>query len=63
MTRCRCAECGAVLAVKREVNGRGIIELLVHPCGACLQEAAADAIAGLEDHLADQRLEEQAARD
>ena len=60
VTRARCAECGAVLATEWEhksvwvdmvgmnapATGKARGALLVHPCGACLQEARADAIAG-----------------
>ena len=49
MTRARCAECGASLAckiIKQAVNDGYVLEVEVHPCGACLQEARADAIAG-----------------
>ena len=59
MTRARCAECGAVLAIEVQVgvvsagnltgDHEAASELLVHPCGACLQEARADAIASYND--------------
>ena len=63
MTRARCAECGAVLATEWEhksvwvdmvgmnapATGKARGALLVHPCGACLQEARADAIASYND--------------
>ena len=51
MTRARCAECGAVLAVDSFLESLGC--LYVHPCGACLQEAAADALDGYMDSLAE----------
>ena len=47
VTRARCAECGAVLATELvTAPDMRSTALLVHPCGACLQEARADAIAG-----------------
>ena len=51
MTRARCAECGAGLAIEYvEEGGEQVDELwMVHPCGACLQEARADAIASYND--------------
>ena len=49
MTRARCAECGMLLFSTLMANG----DLRVNPCGACLQEAAADAIAGYMDSLAE----------
>ena len=50
MTRARCAECGAGLAIEYvEEGGEQVDELwMVHPCGACLQEARADAIAACQ---------------
>ena len=47
VTRARCAECGSLLATERSFTGDDV-ELLVHPCGACLQEARADAIAACQ---------------
>ena len=58
MTRARCAECGGLLAyagdqTERMPNTMGhLIPVDVptfHPCGACLQEARADAIASYND--------------
>ena len=49
MTRARCAECGAVLATELvTAPDMRSTALLVHPCGACLQEARADAIAACQ---------------
>jgi len=50
VTRARCAECGAVLAIRYDVSDRDgkIHGFLVQPCGACLQEAREDAIAGFQ---------------
>ena len=52
VTRARCAECGAVLAWEWE-HLKDLTQyhtvMLVHPCGACLQEARADAIASYND--------------
>ena len=46
MTRARCAECGAVLATELvTAPDMRSTALLVHPCGACLQEARAEAVA------------------
>jgi len=55
MTRARCAECGALLACEyRDGPIKGIrSEMYVHPCGACLQEARADAIASYNDSRED----------
>ena len=57
--RVRCAECGALLAFEVRVgvwSGGNITgdheaaqDIEVHPCGACLQEARADAIASYND--------------
>ena len=51
VTRARCAECGAVLAIRYDVSDRDgkIHGFLVQPCGACLQEAREDAIASYND--------------
>ena len=43
VTRARCAECNNLLAVEVWPH-----VLYVHPCGACLQEAREDAIAGFQ---------------
>ena len=49
VTRARCAECGAVLATELvTAPDMRSTALLVHPCGACLQEAREDAIAGFQ---------------
>ena len=57
MTRARCAECGALLAYAGDTGEKlpntlgHLIPIRVptfHPCGACLQEARADAIASME---------------
>lgn len=62
MTRCRCGECGAVLAFA--VSHHDKTELTVYPCGACLQEARSEGVQdGIEQHSADLRELEQEGRD
>ena len=57
MTRARCAECGAVLATELvTAPDMRSTALLVHPCGACLQEAATDALDGYMEQLAEAKL-------
>ena len=54
MTRARCAECGAVLATERSFSGDDV-ELHVHPCGACMETAAAYALDVYMERLAEQK--------
>ena len=60
MTRCRCAECGALLAHRWNMSDQCFD---VHPCGACLQDARADAVTDVMASLAEQRALEQEGRD
>ena len=57
MTRARCAECGAMLAIEPGSEPyKDIVPLLVHPCGACLEAAKLEGVDSYMEQLAEAKL-------